>query len=336
MKWGIIGLGYMAKKFATSFPKLNDTEILGIASRSIIKLKKFGDKFGIKKDYRFKNYEDILKCKEIDNIYISTINNSHFELILNAIDHKKNILCEKPITTNHKDALIIFEKLKKKNIFFMEAIPYRAHPITNFLIKTINEKVVGEIVSIESFVGFAKKTKSLNHRLFNLKLGGGAILDIGCYPVSFSNLIANINNKQKNLIPKIASVSGNVFKTGVDNEAYAILEYENKIFSEIGVSITKEMENKTIINGSQGKITIDNPWSPEEKSYIEIDTDKRYYKLFINSNLSLLTNQINVVNKLIKNGKTEANYPCMTWKNSLDNALILNKWKDLLTNQYEN
>ena len=336
MKWGVIGLGYMAKMFASSFTDVKNSELLAISSKSSFKLAKFGKKFHIKKKFRFKNYEEILNCKEIDNIYISTINNTHFDLIIKSIEANKNILCEKPITINSKDALFIYEKLKKSKLFFMEALPYRAHPLMGLLIKTIKENTIGKILDIKSTLGFKKKTKNNNHRLFNKKLGGGAILDLGCYPVSFSNLVANIDNQKKDTIPKIVNVYGTIFKTGVDDLSYLSLKYENEIKSEIGVSITQVMENKTIINGTEGKITINNPWSPERKSFIEIDNDKRYYKLFVNSEFNLLTNQINLVNKFITEGKNQGEYPCMSWSNSVDTALILNKWKKLLIKKNEN
>ena len=95
MNWGIIGLGNMAKNFATSIRNLDDTNLLAIASNSFFKLKKFGFRYGVKNKYQFKGYENIFSCKEIDNIYISTLNNTHFELILRCIKAKKNILCEK-------------------------------------------------------------------------------------------------------------------------------------------------------------------------------------------------------------------------------------------------
>ena len=201
-------------------------------------------KFNIKNKYRFKTYEEILNCKEIDNIYISTINNTHFDLIIKSIEANKNILCEKPITLNSKDALFIYEKLKKSKSFFMEALPYRAHPLMSFLIKTIKEKTIGEILDIKYTFGFKKKIKNNNHRLFNKKLAGGAILDLGCYPVSFSNLIANINNQEKNLIPKIVNVSGTIFKTGVDDLSYLTLKYTMKLNQKIGVSDYSVMKTK--------------------------------------------------------------------------------------------
>jgi predicted dehydrogenase len=336
MKWGVIGLGYMAKRFAVSISSLNNTQLTAIASRSILKLKKFGDRYNIEKKHRFRNYEDILKCDEIQNIYISTVNNTHYELILKAIKANKNVLCEKPITINYEDVLEVFKELKRKKVFFMEAIPYRAHPLINLIIKTLKDKTIGEVINIKSYFGNNKKIKNKNHRLLSSQLGGGAIFDVGCYPVSFSNLIANLNNNGEKFIPKIINADGINLKTGVDIDSHVSLLYENNISSEIGVSIVKDMENKTTIQGSDGSLTIDNPWSPEEKSYIEITTNKRYYKLFAKSKLSLLSNQIDIVNKFINLKKIEGDYPCMTWQNSVDNAFVLNEWKKILTKKNEN
>ena len=117
MRWGIVGMGYMAKKFANSLSKLNNTSLKGISSKSKLKLKKYGDRFNIENKYRFDDYEEILKCKEIDNVYISTINNTHYEIVNKAITYKKNILCEKPMTTSYKNTQKIINLLKKMKFF---------------------------------------------------------------------------------------------------------------------------------------------------------------------------------------------------------------------------
>ncbi len=334
MNWGIIGMGYMAKKFANSFSNLNNTKLISIASKSLFKLKKYGDKFRISKQYRFNDYEKILLCDKIDNIYISTINNSHFEIINKAINFKKNILCEKPMVMNYDDAKEIINKLRKNNVFFMESIPYILHPLTDFLIKLIKEKTVGDLVEIKSTFGNDKSKKKI-HRLFDENLGGGAILDLGCYPITFSNLIANLQNNE-NQIPKITEANGKISKNKVDTEASIKLSYENGLKSNISVSIINNMENKTILIGKKGEIVINNLWSPELKSYVEINLKNRYYKLFVQSKFSLIENQINNVNQLIHNNKLEASSEKMSWSNSLDNAYILEKWKQNLIRRNEN
>jgi predicted dehydrogenase len=325
----------MAKKFANCIKTLDDTRLLSVCSNSFFKRKKFGYRFDIKNKYQFKNIEDFFQCDQIDSIYISTLNNSHCELILKAIDYKKNILCEKPVTTNHSDALKIFEALEKSKVFFMEAIAYRSHPQIDYVIQKIKGNIIGEIKEIHSTFGFNVLKENKKDRLFNLKNGGGAILDVGCYPVSMSNLIANINIENSEIVPEINNVSGSFHESGVDEIAYANLNYKNGVVSKIGVAIKKNMENKTEIIGTLGKIIIPNPWLPEKETFIEIHTNGKCYKHDIKSKFDVFSHQILKTNKSVKENNLEASYPSMRWKNSVDNMLILENWKKLLSNKNE-
>ena len=336
IKWGIIGLGNMADKFANSIKNLNETKLLSISSKNPSRLEKFGNTYGIDKKYRFNDYEEILKCDEINAIYISTLNNTHHDLVIKAIEFNKNILCEKPISINYEESLNVYKKLNNSRVFFMEAIAYRSHPQTNFVINEIKKKTIGDVFFIKSNFGFFIKKIKKKSRLFNPGLGGGAILDVGCYPVSFSNLIANIYNDDKHENPKISEVSGSLCQTGVDDVAYAELLYKNNIKSKIGVAIRLNMENKTIIEGTKGNLIIDNPWLPGKKSFVEIQTKNRSYKSFINSKFEIFENQINLVNNFILENKIEGDYPCMKWKNTLDNMYILNEWKKELVKNEKN
>jgi predicted dehydrogenase len=333
MNWGIIGLGNMAKRFAESIKTLNDTKLIGVCSSSFFKRKKFGYRFNIKNKYQFKNSNDIFKCDQIENIYISTLNNSHHELILKAIDSGKNILCEKPMTMNYVEALEVSRKLETSKVFFMEAIAYRSHPQIEFVIQKIKENVIGVVTEIHSTFGFYAEKENKKKRLFSLEFGGGAILDVGCYPVSISNLIANIKNNKNEIVPEIENVSGSFHESGVDVSSYATLNYKNGITSKIGVAIKRELENKTIIIGTLGKIIILNPWLPEKEFFIELYVGGKCTKIEIKSKLDLFSCQILNVNNSIKNANLEANYPSMSWKNSVNNMLILSKWKKLLLNK---
>ena len=336
MNWGIIGLGSMAKKFAVSIKDLNDTRLLAVSSNSFFKRKKFGFKFNIKNKYQFKNDGGIFNCDEINNIYIASTNNFHFDLISKAIASKKNILCEKPLTIDYKDALIVKKKLSNSKVFFMEAIAYRTHPLIKLVIQKIQDNTIGKVLKIYTSFGFAVKKINKNNRLFNKELGGGAILDVGCYPVSMSNLIAGIDNNDEILLPKISEVSGSFYETGVDDSAYATLNYKNGIKSRIKISIKESMDNKTIIEGSEGKILIPNPWLPARVSFIEIIKNGKSHYIDIKSKFDLFAGQINIVNELIKKGELESKYPSMSWASSVNNMLILDEWKNLLKKKYEN
>ena len=162
INWGIIGLGNMADKFASSISEVKNSKLLGIASTNFSRLKSFGDKYNIEEKYRYKHYDEILNCNEIDAIYIATLNNTHSEIIIKAAKAKKNILCEKPIATNYDDTIKIFEKLDKSEVFFLEAIAYRSHEQTKFVVSKIIDGEIGELKSIESTFGY--------HSLFSLSV----------------------------------------------------------------------------------------------------------------------------------------------------------------------
>ena len=329
INWGIIGLGSMANRFASSISEVKNTKLLGIASTSFLRLKRFGDKYNIEKKYRYKNYDEILNCNEIDVIYISTLNNTHPEIIIKAVEAKKNILCEKPIATNYDDTIKIFEKLDKSEVFFLEAIAYRSHEQTKFVVSKIIDGEIGELKSVESTFGYFTKKINPKSRLYNPNLGGGAILDVGCYPVSFSTLLANLD--QTNVSePELLDVSGSICKTGVDDIAYASLVFEKKITAKIGAAIRLQMKNQTSIIGTKGSILINDPWLPNKKSAIEISSKQSTYKSLINSELDIYANQINTVNKHILDGKKEADFPSMKWKDTINNMLIIDKWKKKL------
>jgi len=329
INWGIIGLGNMANRFASSLNDVKNTKLLGVASRSFLRLKRFGDKYNIEKKYRYRSYDEILNCNEINAIYISTLNNTHTEIILKAIEAKKNILCEKPIATNYDDTVKIFEKLNNSGVFFLEGIAYRSHEQTKFVVNKIIEGEIGDLKSVKSTFGFFTKKINPKSRLYNPDLGGGAILDVGCYPVSFCTLLANLNQTKSPKI-ELLDVSGSICKTGVDDIAYASLLLNKKITANIGAAIRLQMKNQTSIIGTKGSILINDPWLPNKKSAVEISSKERTYKSLINSELDIYANQISCVNKSILDGKKEADFPSMKWKHTIDNMLIIDKWKKKL------
>ena len=331
INWGIIGLGSMANRFASAIGEVENAKLLGIASQNIDRLKNFGDQYSIENNFRFNTYDEILNCNEINSIYISTLNNTHADIVIKAAKAKKNILCEKPVTTNYLDTVKVFEELNKTNVFFLEAIAYRTHPQTRFVINKIIEGEIGEVDKIDSTFGFSHRKLDPQSRLFDPKLGGGAILDVGCYPVSFSSLIANIKKKEEKLIePEFLDVSGSLCSTGVEECAYATLRFNNKITAKVGAAIRLSMKNKTLIEGTKGSILINSPWLPDKKSLVEVKTNKRYYKTFVNTTKSIFANQIHVVSQLIIDGKKEGEFPAMTWKNSVNNMRVLDTWKKKL------
>ncbi len=332
MNWGIIGLGHMAKNFANSINELESDKLLGISSNSIFKLLKFSFRYSINHKYLFNNYQKILECKDIDSIYIGTLNNSHYDLILKCIKAKKNILCEKPFVLTVEQAEEVKSQLKYSDIFFLEGVAYRSHPQTKHVIKLIKKNYIGKVTKIKSSFGFDSGKPKKKGRLLNKDLGGGSIFDLACYPISMSNLIANISN-DKEVMPVISETAGKVYTTGVDLNGKAKLTYDNGIVSDIEVSIVENLENNTVITGTDGVIKILNPWLPGKDSVIEIHKNKSVKKEYINTDLSLFACQINLFNFSVKEKNFKKNYPAMSINNSVDCIKTMVEWKKKILNE---
>ena len=195
VNWGIVGLGSMGNAFANAINEVKNAQLIGVASKSNSKLEVFSKNFKIKTENRFLNYKELLSSTKIDAIYISTLNNTHVDLILNCVKNNKKILCEKPIGLNLDQAKLALEAIEKNNTSFYEAIAYRSHPQTQSLLKLIDNGEIGKIYKIESSFGFKVRKIKKDSRLFNKDTGGGAILDLGCYPISFFNLFADKESK---------------------------------------------------------------------------------------------------------------------------------------------
>ena len=207
VKWGIIGLGGIASKFADGFQFTKNARLFAISSKNENKLLEFKNKFQIDENYCFSNYDSLLECKDLDIVYIALPHSFHHEWVIKSIEKGKNILVEKPATVNFSQMENIKNNLKNKNIFFSEAFMYRYHPQIPKIVDLLKNKIIGNLISMESFFGFnaltkrkifgikLKKKPNKYNRLFSKELGGGAILDIGCYPVSFSIFVASLISK---------------------------------------------------------------------------------------------------------------------------------------------
>jgi len=324
IKWGVIGLGNMGQKFANSIKETDNAKLIAVSSLNSEKLKIFKNNFQIDKKLVFNNYNDLVKCDEIDAVYIATLNNTHLDLIKLCAENKKNILCEKPMSLNIEEAKIAANHIKKFNVMFYEAVAYTSHAQTKTFIDLMNENNIGKVLSIHATFGFKVKKINPKSRIFNKSLGGGAILDIGCYPFSFLNLICKNNE-----IIEFKSVKGSFAITGVDDSAEANLIIGNNIRSNIKVSFKENLDNKMIINGESGSLILSNPWLPEIKSFVQVNHKHSSYKKFITSDKSVFGNQIQNVSAKIQDKKMNDNFLV----NIQDSLKIMNNltiWSNLI------
>ena len=340
VKWGIIGLGNIALKFAEGFQYTKNAKLSAISSRSESKLMTFKNKHKIDDDYCFSNYKNLLECKDLDIIYIALPHSLHYEWVMKSIEKKKNILVEKPATVNFLQMENIKNNLKNKNIFFSEAFMYRYHPQILKVVDLLENNVIGNLVSMESLFGFdalgrkkifgiklnkLKKKPNRNNRLYNKELGGGAILDLGCYPVSFSILIASLISKFDFIKTKVLNKKKEIGSTGVDMNSFAELYFENNFRSTVGASLTQNLGNKTRIIGTNGELIIENTWTPTNLSSIEI-TGKNKEKIKIECHSNIYAYEIDALSKCILENRKKPDFPGMTINETLENMRILDEW----------
>ncbi|MBN2546091.1 MAG: Gfo/Idh/MocA family oxidoreductase [Spirochaetes bacterium] len=186
LKLGVLGVsGHFIRRIVTA---LNETEyvyLYGIASRSFDKAKKTAIEFNIEKCYA--SYEELLKDKSIDMVYIPLPNNLHAEWIKKCADFGKHVICEKPIAMNAEEAEDSINYAKNKNIYVMEAFMYKFHPQWQKVLQLIKINEIGNINAIHIFFGYNNIDPN---NIRNIKeAGGGALMDIGCYAVSLSRFL---------------------------------------------------------------------------------------------------------------------------------------------------
>ena len=314
----------MGQKFASAIKETSNSKIVGVASKDKNKIKNFKNNFNFTDLAAYNDYNEIIKDKNINAIYIATLNNTHFDLIKKCSENNKNILCEKPFTLNYDQGREVYDYISKNNVIFYEGFAYRSHPQAKIIREIVKKNELGEIINIQSSFGFKVNKIKPESRLFNKKLGGGAILDIGCYPLSILNFFYKDANNYKFL-----GANGNFTQTDVDDHAEAEIEIKNKIICKIKVSFKENLENKTIIDGKKGKLVINSPWSPGNKTTLEISQGESYYKKLVNSDLSLFANQIEKVSDNFEKNKKSDKF-LVNIEDSLSIIKNLSIWSKLI------
>lgn len=331
IKWGLIGYGKFAKKIEQSFLQTEYAELVCIASKSTdVKKMSVISQNNIKK---FLSYEDLINKEDIQNIYITTTNNLHKELIISAANMGKNIICEKPACMNEKDFSECINAIKKNNVFFMEGLMYLHHPQILKAIEIIKNGEIGKIKKIianfgykigKKFLFFELKKIDKKSRIFNPELGGGAIYDLGCYPLTSVLLFFKLNNNNEVINFQFNRDDG---RYGVDESAEAKLHFDCGGVAEISVSIRKNLDNVIEIFGTKGKLKILQPWitSLESEIELQINKNKILIKNLINKDIYAL--EIDKASKSIMCNKKEVEFPSINLNRSLEYIKILEKWK---------
>lgn len=255
IKWGIIGPGNIAHKFADALSTLSDGKLYAVASRTKEKAEGFGKEYGLSEEKCFGSYEELAKDKDIDVIYVAVPIVYHKEISILCLKNGKSVLCEKPVAMNEQEAKEVVKVARDNKAFFMEAMWTRFLPIYKQVNTWINNGSIGEVRMFQADFGISRELNPGGLKL-NKTLGGGALLDIGIYPVSLCHLLFN---DVPNNVQSIASIG----ETGVDIQTTINLGFEGGRVAAFCCSLNAETPGLGHIMGSKGRIVIPQYWKCE-------------------------------------------------------------------------
>lgn len=313
IKWGILGLGNIANQFAADLLLLQDAELTAVASRDLAKANDFAQKYNCPKAYD--SYEALFADEEVEIIYIATPHDSHTKLSIKGLENGKHVLCEKPMALSYSDAVRMVEASKKNNKFFMEAFWTRFNPAVQDALKKLNTGLIGDVKYISADFAF-RGSETENKRLFDKKLGGGALFDIGVYPLFLSYIVLG---KPKEIVAKALK-----HKNEIDLQTSMILQYE-AAQSILFASIVSDSEMKAVIAGTKGRIELNAPWFVTDGYSLFIEGEKE--AVFTLPTLGKgYSHEIIECHKCIRNGQIESEL--WSHQNCLDLSGIVEEIKN--------
>lgn len=326
LQWGILSTGRIARRLAQALAVSQTGELAAVASRSLELARAFAEEFGVPR--AFGSYEELLADPAVEAVYLATPHPFHLEWVINAAEAGKHILCEKPAGMNAREVEKMLAVAKRHGVFFMEAFMYRCHPQTAKVIEILRSGRLGQVKTIEcSFGGLP--TYDPKSRLFARDLGGGAILDIGCYCASMARLVAGVALGGELAEPlEIKAVGQLDPKEGTDWQAHAVLRFEGGIFAHLSTSMVAPLENCVRVYGTAGMMTITQPWIAGSAGASIILHE---YATNIAETIStedatdLYAYELNAVARYRSKGA--APWPVMSGEDSLGNHRLLDAWR---------
>lgn len=249
-RWGILGPGGIAKKFATGLRALDDAQLVAVGSRSRDRADGFADAFDV--PHRHASYEALARDPEVDAIYVATPHPFHKEHSILCLEAGKPVLCEKPFAINRRETRDMIEVARREGVFLMEAMWTRFLPITQRVKAWVTEGAIGEVQMLYADFGFRANVNPKG-RLFDLALGGGGLLDVGIYPISYAAMIFDAQ-------PTTISSQARIGETGVDEQAAMVFGYDGGQLALISCGIRIRTPHEAKILGTDGMISIAHFW----------------------------------------------------------------------------
>jgi len=248
INFGILGPGRIANRFAEAFSVVPEARVLSVASRDNHRAKEFAKQHNVQHVYS--SYDELIADPDVDIIYVATPHAFHCEQTLHCLKGGKAVVCEKPLGINARQVRQMIDQARASSEFFMEGMWSRFFPAIQHVVEQLAKGVIGEVTWVKSDFGF---TAPVNHgsRVYDLKLGGGAHLDVGVYPQFLALLLLGR--------PQSIASTSELAPTGADATTKAIFTYDRST-AEVYSSIVNDTPKVAEITGTAGKIELAGPW----------------------------------------------------------------------------
>ncbi|TDO52732.1 aryl-alcohol dehydrogenase-like predicted oxidoreductase [Kribbella sp. VKM Ac-2527] len=329
LRWGILGTGNIAARFASQLPSSTTGQLAAVGSRSSASADEFGDRFAI--PHRHASYGELLADDTVDAVYIATPHPSHVEWAIKTAEAGKHVLCEKPLAINRSWAEAMIEAAVRNDVFLMEAYMYRCLPQTKLIAQLIRDGEIGTVHQIQASFGFQAAFRA-ESRIFADELAGGGILDVGGYPVSMARMIAGAAAGAPYADPAAVTAVGQVGETGVDEWTVATLFFDAGMTAQVSTGVRLGDENRVRVLGSKGYLVVEDPWfggdgKPTHVTVHKVGEEPRDISA---EPAFIYAAEADAVAAAIEQRQA----PEMSWADTLGNLTVQDAWRKAIGQQY--
>jgi predicted dehydrogenase len=328
LNWGIIGTGAIASDFASALRGSDRGRIVDVVGSSPAKARAFAERLGIGSSSA--TLDAMLARRDVEAVYVATPHPSHEQQALRCIEAGKHVLCEKPLTVDAASTERVIEAARRARVFLMEAYMYRCHPLVRELLARLSDGVIGPVRHVRADFGF-RAGGHRSGRLFDRSLGGGGILDVGGYPVSFARLVAGFVEGKPFSDPREVYGSAVIGPTGVDELASGELVFASGFTAEVKCAIRHDVGTVAVVYGDDGKIVLPDPWLPKGDRH-GLETEFTIFReghaaetVAVRTNEVVYAIEAAVVADTVPG--VEAASPAMGWADTIGNMRVLDRWR---------
>ena len=294
IKWGILGTGRMAGIFTSELKNLPDAVVSAVGSRDKKKAQDFADRFKIPQFYG--SYDDLVSYSDTDIIYIATPHPIHAENTILSLRANKHVLCEKPFSINTHETQSMISLAKDRGLFLMDALWVRFTPLMQWLKQAVDDDFLGELGMFSGSFGYTMNFDPKN-RVYNPELGGGALLDVGIYPLSTSIWFMGVPDEMLAL--------AKLGITNIDEKMGIVMKTPDGKISTIYTAVVNRTPGDFTIMGDKGYITVAGPWWHLDKLTVHMNSGNTEVKTFPFESRGYVYMASHVM-KCIREGKTES------------------------------